>query len=158
MRKVNGKCFGKKSFRKVEREKICSGKVFMRKSFWLKVFREKFSLGKNICGKVPEKVLEKKVSAPEKNLSGKSFSAEKFLGKGKNEFESRKLKRRNVFFFGKEQTNTRETAGQLYIKIRMLARNTPPGIKKIRIFRNKRPKKRNEYPKNNQFPAKNGHF
>ena len=46
------------------------------KSFWLKVFREKFFLGKNVCGKYPEKVLEKKVSA---KLAGKKYVRKKFL-------------------------------------------------------------------------------
>ena len=76
MRKGSGKSFGKKSFRKVEREKICSGKVSLRKSFWLKVFRKKLFYGKNICGKVPENVLAKKVFA---TLDGKKSLREKFL-------------------------------------------------------------------------------
>ena len=48
----------------------------MRKSFWLKVFRKKLFCGKNICGKVPENVLVKKVFA---TLSGKKSLREKFL-------------------------------------------------------------------------------
>ena len=160
-----GFIFVKKYFEKIKKVFLFCEKLFLKKFFLGKVFDAKF-YGKSFFAEkifaesCRKKFWKKKFPQrwPKKFLPGKSLAWGKFWAKGKNVFESRKLKRRNGLLFGRKRTNMRKTIGQTYREVRMLEKKPSPRGKKIRILRNESIKKRNEYPKNSRFTAKNGHF
>ena len=161
----NGFIFVKKYFEKIRNVFLFCEKLFLKKFFLGKVFDAKF-YGKSFFAEkifaesCRKKFWKKKFPQrwPKKFLPGKSLAWGKFWAKGKNVFESRKLKRRNDLLFGRKRTNMQKTTGQIYREVRMLEKKPSPRGKKIRILRNESIKKRNEYPQNRHFKAKNGHF